>query len=213
MTVVKICGLTNLADARWAWQCGADLLGFILVPASPRHVSPDLVAEIVGALRAEGCAASLVGVLTGTDAGVIRGIADRCDLDIVQLHGCAAPDVARCIDGRAIVAWRIADSVPWPALHRSAAWAHLLDACDPSRLGGTGRAWRWELLSAGRAAGKGLRLIVAGGLTPNNVGEAIRRTRPWGVDVSSGVESSPGRKDWGRLERFITNAREAAGEP
>ncbi len=204
MTIVKICGLTNAQDARWAWRCGADLLGFILIPSSPRYVDEATLAEIVAALRGEGCQAGIVTVCAprmGADPGLI---VERCAPDYVQWHGASfSSDVGAPV----ILAHRVADVVPWAAMRASRAWAHLLDKYDPQRLGGTGQTWRWELVAEGSERPE--RLILAGGLTPDNVAQAIAVARPWGVDVASGVEATPGRKDSDKVARFIENVRKA----
>jgi len=206
MTAVKICGLTNLEDARWAWQCGADLLGFIFVPSSPRYVPPAVVARITSALVAEGCDARLVGVFANRPIEIVRQIVDICSLDLAQLHGDETPDYLRALGLPSILARRIREGVPWDELSDYPAWGYLLDSYDPEKLGGTGQTWRWELLRTGSALS--CRIIVAGGLSPENVAQAIARARPWGVDVSSGVEASPGRKDRAKVERFIQRAKE-----
>ena len=208
MTVIKICGLTTLEDARWAARCGADLLGFIFVPSSPRYVTPDKVAEITGALAAEGCTARFVGVFADEPAEAVRQIATACALHLVQLHGQESPPYVRSLGLPAIVARRVRGAIPWEELASFRPWAYLLDSYDPRRPGGTGQPWPWELLAeGGRRLG---RVILAGGLRPENVGEALRRARPWGVDVSSGVEASPGCKDPDKVARFIRQVREAS---
>jgi len=220
MTVIKICGLTNLEDARWAAQCGADLLGFIFVPSSPRYVTPDKVAEITKSLADEGCPAHFVGVFADEPLGSVRQIAVTCALHLAQLHGHETPayvhelglppNAPDWIGGGGlpvIVARRVRGAIPWEELSRFHPWAYLLDGYDPQRLGGTGQPWPWELLAEGSR--KLDRVILAGGLTPENVGEALRRARPWGVDVSTGVEARPGRKDSAKVERFIRRVREA----
>ena len=212
MTVVKICGLTNLEDALCAWRSGADLLGFICVPSSPRRVAPAQVAEITTALRAAGCESRLVGVFAGASPDDIRRTVDTCALDLAQLHGCDGP-LAEDLGAPAIIAVRVRDGLPQggrPSGQKDGPFAYLLDTFDPDRLGGTGRTWDWSSLSA--AEERSTRFIVAGGLTPDNVREVIRLTRPWGVDVSSGVEACPGRKDHGKVKRFIQNVREADAE-
>jgi len=216
MTVIKICGLTNLEDARWAAQCGADLLGFIFVPSSPRYVTPDKVAEITANLADEGCRARFVGVFADEPAESVRRIASTCSLHLAQLHGHETPEYAYelglppngVIGGLpVIVARRVRGAIPWEELSCFCPWAYLLDGYDPQRLGGTGQPWPWELLAEG---GQRLeRVILAGGLTPLNVGEALLRASPWGVDVSTGVEASPGHKDPAKVERFIRRVKEA----
>lgn len=205
MTRIKVCGLTNLEDARHAARCGADLLGFILVPTSHRYVNPERIQSIITALRAEGCRALTVGVFADQPAPIVHESAARCGLDRVQLHGQEAPE-SFCEMGVPIIrAARVRERVPWEELSAWRAWAYLLDAYDPHKLGGTGQAWRWELLKHRPDA---RRILVAGGLTPDNVAQAIRQAHPWGVDVSSGVEAAPGRKDPALVERFIRTVRE-----
>ena len=203
---VKVCGLTTLADARHAWRAGADLLGFVMVPASPRYVDAARVASLVRSLRAEGCSALMVGVMA-VGMGDARDAAVRCELDLVQLHGACTPSDLQAIGRPALVAQRVRGPIDWDALAALGAWGHVLDGYDPVRLGGTGASWDWRL-AADRPAAVG-RVIVAGGLTPDNVTEAVRAARPWGVDVSSGVETTPGRKDPARVARFIERTKGA----
>lgn len=207
MTSVKICGLTNLEDARWAWRCGADLLGFVFVPASPRCMQPKEVARICQQLAHEGCSLPTVGVFADAPIGVVRGTAQECALHIVQLHGTETPADARAVGLPVIIARRVRDRIPIEELTCYSAWAFLLDTYDPQRLGGTGQPWAWELVSG--QAMEGTRVLIAGGLTPDNVALAVRVARPWGVDVSSGVEAHPGKKDPARVQIFIQNAKEA----
>ena len=204
---VKICGLTNLADARIAWRAGADLLGFIMVAESARYVAPERAAAMVAALRQEGCRARMVGVYAGTPIEFVRRTADQIGLDLVQLHGDEAPAEAAIVGRPAIVARRVRDRAPWDALARYDAWAYLLDSHVPGRLGGTGQTWDYRLALEGRPSGA--RVILAGGLDPDNVAEAVRAARPWGVDVATGVESEPGRKDPARVAAFVRRAKEA----
>jgi phosphoribosylanthranilate isomerase len=208
MTAIKICGLTNLEDARWAAQCGADLLGFILVPASPRYVAPEVVAGMTRTLRAEGVQAKLVGVFADEAIETVRALASACAFDLVQLHGGESPAYAAQLGRPYLLARRVRDVIPWDDLERYAAWGYLLDTHSAGKLGGTGQTWDWHILGdAGRKSSH--RLIIAGGLTPENVAQMVRPVRPWGVDVSSGVETRPGFKDHVKVERFIESVREA----
>lgn len=209
MTKVKVCGLTSLIDARWAWQCGADLLGFVFVPSSPRHVLPARVAEITKALRAEGCGACFVGVFVNEPLENLERTARMCSLHLAQLHGDESVEYARQLDLPAIVARHVRGRVPWEELAAYEAWGYLLDSYDVRRRGGTGQTWDWDLLQADVEVEMPGRLIVAGGLTPDNVAMVVGGMRPWGVDVSSGVERCPGRKDHAKVERFVENVREA----
>jgi len=256
---VKICGLTNLDDARHAWRAGADLLGFVLVPGTPRYIEPAAAASLVRALREEGCASAMVGVLAceppghgahrrarptaaeplhahgrgrtlfgppaapvsipprgGEAEGASEGahrrarptvavVAKGCGFDLLQLHGDPSPDVVAALGVPVLVARRVRGAIDWAALAAYGAWGYVLDGYDPHRLGGTGRGWDWAL-AADRPEGLG-RVLVAGGLTPDTVADAIRLARPWGVDVSSGVEAAPGRKDPQRVTQFIERAK------
>ena len=246
---VKICGLTTLEDARHAWRCGADLLGFVLVPDTPRYVTPETAGTLVRALREEGCEATLVGVVAyapadrgaqsvralqprpakdctgrtlsgppgrtqqerpteaaGSGAGhSVATIAAGCGFDVVQIHGDPPADVVARLGMPTLVARRVRGAIDWIALAAYGAWGYVLDGYQPDRLGGTGQAWDWRLAS-GRPEGFG-RTLIAGGLTPDNVAEAIRLAAPWGVDVSSGVESAPGRKDPRAVAQFIERAK------
>ena len=206
MTMVKICGLTNLEDARWAAACGADLLGFIFVPATPRYVERETAAAIMRDLRAEGYRCRFVGVFADAEPDTIRRTVTTCDLDLVQLHGQESPEAVSALGVPVIRATRVREQVDWPKLVAWQSWAYLFDTYDPHRLGGTGHPWRWELL--GNRPPNIERVIVAGGLTPDNVALAIRQAHPWGVDVSSGVEATPGHKNPSQVERFIRIAKE-----
>ncbi|MCD6520843.1 MAG: phosphoribosylanthranilate isomerase [Anaerolineae bacterium] len=204
MTAIKICGLGCLEDARHAWQCGANLLGFIFVPQSPRFLTPEQAREIIISLRREGCTARFVGVFAEETIEPIREVSSFCQLDIVQLHGKKPPPNLQELELPFILAWRMQGPIPWGKLTSYDAWAYLIDSYSPSKLGGTGQCWDWA--SFGTPPPK-LRIIIAGGLTPENVTQAIKEIHPWGVDVSSGVEISPGRKDHDKIQRFIQNVR------
>ncbi len=211
---IKICGLTNMDDARHAWRAGADLLGFVLVPGTPRTIAPDTAAALVRALRETGCAATMVGVLAyePPDHGAHRrarptvaAIAAGCGFDLVQLHGDPPPSKVADLGVPALIVRRVRGAIDWASLAAYRAWGYVLDGCAPGRLGGTGVTWDWSL-AASRPDGFG-RVLVAGGLTPDNVAGAVRAARPWGVDVSSGVEAAPGRKHPERVARFIERAK------
>lgn len=204
---VKICGLTTLADACAAWQAGADLLGFIFVAGSPRCVTPARAADIVRGLRGEGCDALAVGVFAGMPIDEVRRTAEAVGLDLVQLHGDETPAQAAEAGRPVIMARRVRGRVPWEDLARYEAWAYLLDSHVPGRLGGTGRAWDYGVAAEGRP--EGARVILAGGLDPDNVAAAVRAVRPWGVDVATGVEIAPGRKDAARMVQFVQRAKGA----
>ena len=205
MTRVKICGLTTLEDALAAAKAGADLLGFVLVPSSPRRVTPEQAAGIVAGLRGCGVRLPCVGVVAGLAAVEVRELKRRCGLDLMQLHDEEAPEVAAALYPEAIVARAVAGPEALADLGRYRAYAYLLDARGPGPRTGPARPWDWRLLRSVALPG---RIIVAGGLTPENVAEAVRVARPWGVDVASGVEAAPGRKDRAAMARFIRAVRE-----
>lgn len=206
MTTIKICGLTSLDDAQWAAHCGANLLGFICWPGSPRYATPKRIAEIAGALRSRGCGSRLVGVFVDQELAHVRHTAYYCGLDLVQLHGNESPDYAAALGLPYLLARRVRDVADLTGLTDYRPYAVLLDGYDPTMPGGAGRPWPWELLK--QAGPRAQRVILAGGLTPENVREAMRIARPWGVDVASGVESAPGIKDPGRVAAFVRAVRE-----
>lgn len=216
---VKICGITNLDDAFTAAAAGADYLGFILWPGSPRAVDEATVAEIAVALRARGPAPLLVGVFVDEPPAQAAAILDRCRLDLAQLSGDEPPadvgDPASPLYGRAYKALRPASlaeaeaEAEWYAAPEPAAGqpSLLLDSYHPVLRGGTGAAGDWAV--AAQLAAQTPRLMLAGGLTPENVAQAVRQVRPYAVDVASGVEAAPGKKDGERVQAFITQARQA----
>lgn len=211
---VKICGLTNLEDAQIAAQAGADLLGFIFYPPSPRYVSPEQVATIVAELRASSAPRPrLVGVFVNEDFEAVEQILDFASLDYAQLHGNESPDFVTQLNQRAFKALRphsgedaLQAANQYGDLVAGAGPQLLIDAYDPQAYGGTGKKADWH--TAAMLAQRYPRLLLAGGLTPENVRNAVQTVRPWGVDVSSGVESSPGQKDHGAVQAFITAAKE-----
>lgn len=207
MTHVKICGITNLEDALRAAALGADLLGFVFHPPSPRCVAPETAREISAAVRREAPSVRTVGVFVDLPPETVRAIAAQCGLDCVQLHGSEPPATAAYLTDagfEVFKAFRVRDGSELDGLDRYRVAAYLLDAYSPALPGGTGRAFDWGIAARAKEHG---RIILAGGLTPNNVAAAIRVVRPWGVDVSSGVETAPGRKDHAKMERFIAAAK------
>jgi phosphoribosylanthranilate isomerase len=201
---VKICGITCLEDARAAVAAGADALGFMFYPPSPRHVDVDTAAAICRALPP---LVTRVGVFVDAAEEFVRETASRCGLGALQFHGQETPEFCRRFAPPVLKAFRIRspDSLAALPAYDTAAW--LLDSFVPGQLGGTGATFNWDL--AADAARLGRPVILAGGLTPENVAGAARRVRPYGVDVSSGVECAPGRKDPGRLKAFIAAVRSA----
>lgn len=204
MTLVKICGITNLGDALAAVRLGADFLGFIFAE-SPRRVEPEVVAGIVRELDS---GVKTVGVMTQESDDILSAI-DQCGLDYVQLHGNQSEEFASQIGAeRVIRVARVKDeaSVYGLAKYQQCAF-YLLDTYKKGVAGGTGKTFDWAL--AARAMNLGKPVILSGGLKPENAGEAVRTVRPHALDVSSGVEISPGIKDHKRIEELINNVRQA----
>lgn len=203
-TFVKICGITCIEDARLAVAAGADALGFVFHPASPRAVAVDAAAAIVAAV---GPFVTSVALFVDAAPQRVGAVLAATGIQLAQFHGSESPDYCAAFGRPYIKAIRMApDLDPSAAAQRypdAAAW--LFDAWDPALAGGTGTAFDWSRLPAAPARP----LILAGGLTAANVGEAIRRARPYAVDVSSGVESTPGRKDPERLRAFLAAVRAA----
>ena len=200
--LLKVCGITRVADALHAVEHGATALGFVFWPRSPRCVDPGAVAEIVGELPPTVITA---GVFVNESSDQIARTMDKARLTHVQLHG------DEPVSYGDVLSWPILRSVTldtsmavvstWPV-----GTTLLLDAADPERRGGTGQAVDW-----GKAAAlaRARRVVLAGGLTPENVSEAIVTVRPYGVDVSSGVEHAPGLKSPEKVSRFLANALKA----
>jgi phosphoribosylanthranilate isomerase len=199
---VKICGITRPIDAQNAVRLGATALGFVFWPESPRAVAPERVAEIVATVPTP---VMTVGVFVNEELDVVRRIVASTGIGVVQLHGDESPDYAAALE---VPVFRSVTLAAFEAASR--AWPEqttfLLDAADPVRRGGTGRTLDW---SRAAAAARRSRVILAGGLTPANVADAIAVVQPFGVDVSSGVEEAPGVKDGEKVKRFLDQARHA----
>ena len=209
MTRVKICGLTNLQDALIAVEAGADLLGFIFYPPSPRAVAPERARVIAKAVRSAGSPVRLVGVFVDESLEDVRRTVRGCGLDYAQLHGAESSHTVAALmeDGIAVIkAFRVRDGVSPDEMAGYRATACLLDTYVPGQPGGTGRTFDWHL--AVRAA-RQLPVLLAGGLAPDNVARAVRTVRPWGMDVASGVEAAPGRKDPDQVRNFVDAVRRA----
>ena len=200
---VKICGVTNLEDALAAVDAGADALGFMFYEPSPRNVPVKVAAGIIRRLPPF---IAKVGVFVNATEETVRMTVRECGLDTLQFHGDEPPEFcAKFSPLKVYKAFRIQNLEslqPLPA-HKTDAW--LLDGFAPDNLGGTGAKFNWDLAVEAKKLG-GL-IILAGGLTPENISEAVRKVQPYAVDVSSGVESSPGKKDHAKLRRFIAAAK------
>jgi len=201
MVKVKICGITNLDDALSAVKAGADALGFVFYEKSPRFINPVRAAEIILRLPPF---IQTVGLFVNEDTEKINWTAEFCGLDIVQLHGNETPDDCLEVKRRVIKVFRIQNNISIDPLNKYQVSGYLLDAWSPDAYGGTGRTFNWELAEAAKQYGP---VILAGGLTLENVAEAIKVVKPYAVDVSSGVESSLGKKDAEKVRAFIRVAK------
>jgi phosphoribosylanthranilate isomerase len=210
-TRIKICGLTRLADAVAAVEAGADALGFVFVPGTPRFITPAHAAAIVRELPPF---VTKVGLFVNAPETVVRETVAAAGLDTVQLHGEETPEFAAALRGtvKVLKAFRVrgAASLELVPPYRYAVDAFLLDAFVAGAHGGTGAKFDWPLALPAKKCGRPV--ILAGGLTPENAAEAVRQVRPFAVDVSSGVESAPGLKDAEKVRRFIANARSVGRE-
>jgi phosphoribosylanthranilate isomerase len=197
----KICGITNLADAQQAVSLGAWALGMIQWPQSPRACPPEAAEEIGGLLRRD---VELVGVFVNGTLDEVAYAADRFNLSLLQLHGDEGPaycrEAARRTGCRVMKALRVKDAASVRDLGAFHTDLHMLDAHVAGARGGTGETFNWELA---KVHGGAAPLVLSGGLTPDNVAEAIRTVEPYAVDTASGTEASPGHKDPAKLQAFF----------
>lgn len=197
-TEIKICGITRLDDALCAAECGADALGFIFHPASPRCITPEKARAIIA--RLPGVVAT-VGVFVNGDGETVERTAETCGLDLIQLHGDESPAYCRRFPpGRLIKAVSPAMPGEIAALDAYDVRAFLIDARQTGRYGGTGNRSDWNMAKAIRASHP---LILAGGLNAENIEEALAAVTPHAVDINSGCERAPGIKDHDRMRRII----------
>lgn len=203
MVKVKICGNTTLDDAMAAVEAGADAVGFVFYAKSPRAVEPQAAAAIVARLPPF---VTSVGVFVNEDLSVVRRVMEECGLPLAQLHGDESPQYCAELERPALKAIRLRDRQDLEGLALYQVSGIVLDAFVEGAPGGTGMTFDWTLACEAKGP---VPIILAGGLTPGNVAEAIRRVRPYGVDVSSGVEASPGKKDHAKVRAFIANAKGA----
>ena len=206
MTVrIKICGITNEKDALAAARFGADALGFIFAP-SPRRILPEKARQIIKALPPM---VQTVGVFVDEDLGEVSFVAEMCGLDILQFHGSESAEYCDSLDRRVIKAVRLRNRQDLKILAKYDGVVHalLLDTYVPDKLGGTGMSFNWQWAVEARKYG---RIILAGGLNPENVAAAISIAKPYGVDASSSVEHSPGVKDHEKMAQFIERAHKSA---
>ena len=198
MTKIKICGIKTVTDAIAAIKAGADLIGFNFYPKSPRHIDVGVCRNITSVMR-EYAHITLVGVFVNASVAEISATMETCNLDLAQLHGDETPELMQSLNGKAFKAFRgIPQSLNGFA--RKDVPALLVDASVKGVYGGSGVTADWT--SAAELAKK-YPLLLAGGLTPENVADAVRQVKPWGVDVASGVESAPGEKDTSKMKAFV----------
>ena len=198
MTKIKICGIKTVEDALAAMDAGADLIGFNFYRKSPRYISVGQCRDVMSVMRQYGQLA-YVGVFVNASVEEIRATMETAALTLAQLHGDETSEMVQALDGKAFKAFRgVPDRLNGFA--REDAPALLVDASVKGAYGGTGITADWR--SAAELA-KQIPLLLAGGLTPENVADAVRQVRPWGVDVASGVESAPGKKDPAKMKAFV----------
>jgi len=199
--LLKICGITRLEDALHAAAEGATALGFVFWLQSPRYIKPAEAAAIIARLPPQ---ITPVGLFVNESPARIREVVAETGITMAQLHGDEPPSYAEALQipiVRAISLDRTGETADWPD-----GTTFLIDGADPVRRGGTGTKVDWQ---AAAALARGRRLVLAGGLTPENVAEAIQVVGPYGVDVSSGVEDTPGIKNADKVTRFLASARSA----
>ena len=202
LTRVKVCGITNLEDAWTAIEAGTDALGFVFVPNTPRYIEPDHANTI---MRQIPPLVTTIGLFVDVDGAHIQNVATNCRLDAIQLHGNEPPEFCHSLDLRVIKAFRVKGNETLDILPKFQVDAYLLDAYVKGKLGGTGETFDWNLACHAKRYGQ---IILAGGLNPSNVSTAISQVKPYAVDVSSGVEVEPGRKDPEKVRDFIRTVRE-----
>lgn len=200
---IKICGITNVEDGLAAIHSGADALGFMFYEKSPRCVSNDQAREITGELPPF---VARVGVFVNSSPDSVKRTIDESGIDTLQFHGDESPEFCLQFGFKTIKAFRVKDETSLVDIQRYVTGAWLLDAFVPGRLGGTGAVFNWAL--AADATSRGRPVVLAGGLIPENARQAVEQVRPFALDVSSGVESMPGKKDHQKMREFIRAARE-----
>ena len=204
MIKIKICGITNLEDALAAADAGADALGFNFYKKSPRYIEPDKAAEIIAQLPPF---IMPVGIFVNEREDKIRENQALTCIQAIQLHGDESPEFCQRFGGRVIKAFQVRDKESLKNMAHYRVSAYLLDSYKDGVRGGTGVTFDWHLAVVAKTFGK---VILAGGLTPENVAEAVRLVQPYGVDVAGGVEREKGVKDHAMVRKFISEARRAA---
>ena len=207
MTKIKICGIKTVADALAAMDAGADLIGFNFYPKSPRYIDVGRCRDIMSVMRKYGHI-TYVGVFVNASIEEIRVTMETCELSLAQLHGDESSQILNALDGKAFKAFRgIPQNLDGFARHDAPSL--LVDASVKGAYGGTGVVADWNGVAE---LARKYPLLLAGGLTPENVADAVRQVRPWGVDVASGVESAPGEKDPNKMMAFVQAVRDAQNQ-
>ncbi len=201
-TKIKICGITNLEDALLASSLGVDALGFVFTKSKRRITAVD-ASQIIDELPQS---VLKIGVFVNEEEQRVREILQVCRLNMIQFHGDESPEYILKFREEVIKSFRIKNGNSLKNIPKYKTIAYLLDAYSQEGYGGTGETFNWDLAVKAKKFG---RIILAGGLTPDNVVEAIKKVQPYGVDVSSGVESYPGKKDPKKLEEFVKRVRES----
>jgi phosphoribosylanthranilate isomerase len=201
---VKICGITNLEDAQAAVKAGCDALGFIFYKKSPRYISPRKACQVIAQLPAQ---VATIGVFVNSRQKTVKRIAGFCRLSMLQFHGNESPAFCRRFKGYKIIKTiKVKDKIDVQKLLRYDVFAFLFDTWAQDQMGGTGRQFDWSLLK--HLSGIKAPLFLSGGLSQKNVKRAVRLYRPDWVDVSSSLERRPGKKDHGRMKKFVQAAKE-----
>ena len=201
-TRVKICGITRVADGLLAAEAGADMIGLMFYEQSSRHVT---LAQAAAISRALPPFVLRVGVFVNPDEALVMRALGECGLSLLQFHGQETSEFCTQFGVMSLKAVRVRDAESLKALEYLRTDAFLLDAYSKSGLGGTGEKFNWELAVEAQKFGKPI--FLAGGLTPENVGDAVKKVQPYAVDVSSGVESAPGKKDAAKMCAFVKAAK------
>ena len=202
MTKIKICGIKTVKDALAAMEAGADLIGFNFYPKSPRYIDVGTCRNIMSVMRKHGHV-TYVGVFVNASVEEVYATIETCGLSLAQLHGDETPEMLNALNGKAFKAFRGIPS-EITGYERNDAPALLVDAAVKGVYGGSGVTADW---SASAELAKKYPLLLAGGLTPENVADAMRQVQPWGVDVASGVESAPGEKDAAKMIQFVKEVK------
>ena len=204
-TKVKICGITSVADAQAAAEAGADMIGLMFYEGSPRHIT---LAQAVEISRSLSPFVQRVGVFVNPEEAKVMEAIAACGLNLLQFHGDEPSDFCTQFGLMSVKALRVRDAASIAALENFQTDAFLLDAHSKAGLGGTGEQFDWDLAIEAQKFGKPI--FLAGGLTPENVADAVQKVRPFAVDVSSGVESAPGKKDPAKVQAFVNAVRDAS---